>query len=266
MMRRRDLRRRLVRALGWTVGCALALAPAPAGAQAADAVVAATATEPLAGLQAAGDTVRLSDELQTTRWAHAQDQSRILSSPSTTASTITRLRYLTEDGASEVYVVLGAKLDDQQRIWLQIRVPMRPNGRVGWVQSDALSQLYVVRTRLVIDRGALRATLYKSGRRIWQARVGVGKASTATPRGDFWVRERLKGLGSGGAYGPWAFGTSAYSRLSDWPKGGVVGIHGTNEPKLIPGRPSHGCVRVRNADISRLAKLMPIGTPVKIIR
>ena len=61
-----------------------------------------------------------------------------------------------------------------------------------------------------------------------------------------------------------AFGTSAYSKLSDWPGGGVVGIHGTNEPGLIPGRPSHGCIRVRNRDIVRLGRLMPIGTPVRI--
>ena len=65
-------------------------------------------------------------------------------------------------------------------------------------------------------------------------------------------------------YGPWAFGTSAYSSLSDWPGGGVVGVHGTNQPGLLPGRPSHGCIRVRNGDITRLVKLMRIGTPVLI--
>jgi lipoprotein-anchoring transpeptidase ErfK/SrfK len=61
-----------------------------------------------------------------------------------------------------------------------------------------------------------------------------------------------------------AFGTSAYSVLSDWPGGGVVGIHGTNQPGLLPGRVSHGCIRVPNAKIARLARLMPIGTPVRI--
>jgi lipoprotein-anchoring transpeptidase ErfK/SrfK len=33
---------------------------------------------------------------------------------------------------------------------------------------------------------------------------------------------------------------------------------------LIPGRPSHGCVRVPNGPIRRLARLMPVGTPVEI--
>jgi lipoprotein-anchoring transpeptidase ErfK/SrfK len=60
-------------------------------------------------------------------------------------------------------------------------------------------------------------------------------------------------------------GTAAYSStLTDWPNGGIVGLHGTGEPGLIPGRPSHGCVRLRNRDIERLYKLTPVGTPLLI--
>jgi lipoprotein-anchoring transpeptidase ErfK/SrfK len=66
-------------------------------------------------------------------------------------------------------------------------------------------------------------------------------------------------------YGPVAFGTSARSEvLTDWPGGGFIGIHGTNEPQLIPGRISHGCIRLRNSDILRLSRLMPVGTPLTI--
>ena len=93
--------------------------------------------------------------------------------------------------------------------------------------------------------------------------MGVGKSCTPTPAGKFWIREKLKGFGT--VYGPLAFGTSAYSdELTDWPGGGVVGIHGTNQPNLIPGRPSHGCVRLKNAAILKLNRLMPLGTPVLI--
>ena len=63
-------------------------------------------------------------------------------------------------------------------------------------------------------------------------------------------------------YGPYAVGTSAYSALSDWPGGGVVGIHGTDQPWLIPGRPSHGCIRMRNRDITFLVYRLPLGTPL----
>lgn len=252
----------------WLVVLALSSAPAVAVAQAPDppnTVVAPDAQDPLADLVDPGDTVILSDEQRTTRWAHAQETAKIFAEPRRGARTVARLRFLTEDKAAEVYIVLDGRMDSAGRRWLHIRVPMRPNGRTGWVLQDAVSRLYVVRTQLVIDRKALRAKLYRRGALIWSAPVGIGAAGTPTPRGRFYIRERLKGLGDGTSYGPWAFGTSAYSNLSDWPGGGVVGIHGTNQPGLIPGRPSHGCVRVRNDKIRRLARLMPVGTPVRII-
>ena len=227
-------------------------------------VVPANNPDPLDLLRDAGDEIKLSDEKLVTRWGHAQETAPIRLSPQAGSRTIARLRFFTEDQLPEVYPVLAARQDSVGRKWLQIRVPRRPNGRTGWVIDEMLSSsLFIVKTLLVIDRRALRATLHKNGKKIWSSRVGIGKAGTPTPRGQFWIRERLKGLG--GTYGPWAFGTSAYSSLSDWPGGGVVGIHGTNQPGLIPGRPSHGCIRVPNPKIRQLARLMPIGTPVSIV-
>jgi hypothetical protein len=228
-------------------------------------VISANNPDPLDLLQKPGDEIKLSDEEDTTRWSHAQSTATIRLTPQTSSRAVGRLRFFTEDGLPEVYPVLAARRDSAGRDWVQVRVPMRPNGRVGWVLDEMVSQFYIVRTALVIDRSKLRATLSKKGKVIWSARVGIGKSGTPTPQGQFWIRERLKGLGNGGTYGPWAFGTSAYSNLSDWPGGGVVGIHGTNQPGLIPGRPSHGCVRVRNDKIRLLARLMPVGTPVSIV-
>jgi lipoprotein-anchoring transpeptidase ErfK/SrfK len=92
----------------------------------------------------------------------------------------------------------------------------------------------------------------------------VGQSRWPTPKGRFFIRNRLKGF-SDPIYGPLAFGTSARSAvLTDWPAGGFIGIHGTNQPGLLPGRVSHGCIRMRNADILRLAKRMPVGTPLTI--
>jgi hypothetical protein len=209
-------------------------------------------------------SVRVSDEATSTSWAHAQHAVPIRRRPTRTSRQIARLRYLTEDGFPEVYLVLRSYTDEAQRAWLQVRVPMRPNGRTGWVTDSALGPLHLVRTRLVVDRRQLRASLYDLGRRIWRSPIGVGKPSSPTPAGRYWIRERIKVPDPGGIYGPQAFGTSAYSNLSGWPGGGVVGIHGTNEPYLIPGQPSHGCIRVPNRAIRRLARLMPIGTPIRI--
>jgi lipoprotein-anchoring transpeptidase ErfK/SrfK len=224
----------------------------------------ALAAPAAARAQPAAMTVRLSDERTFTRWATPTSLAAVRTRPGA-GRTVAHLRYQTEDRYPEVYVALQSKTTANGREWVQIRVPRRPNGTTGWVRRDALGPYQLVHTFLRVNRKTLRATLFRRGRRVLTAPVGVGKRSTPTPAGRFWVRERLRNLGGAGVYGPWAFGTSAYSRLSDWPGGGVVGIHGTNEPALVPGRPSHGCIRLHNRDISRLARLMPVGTPVQIL-
>ena len=235
-------------ALALLIGSALAL-PAPASAA--------------GGPDVAGSEL-LSDERNYTSWAHPELRATIRRAPDPTSPRVARVHQRTEDGFPEVYLVLRRWTDPEGRTWLNVRVPMRPNGRSGWVQDSALGELQLVETHLVVDRARQRATLYESGHQIWRSRVGVGAAKTPTPAGRFWIREQIEVANPDGAYGPWAFGTSAYSTLSDWPGGGVIGIHGTDEPQLIPGRPSHGCIRVPNAAIRRLARLMPLGTPVRI--
>ena len=226
-------------------------------AQGADELRPAGATEPIGN-------ERLSDERSLTRFANARGRAVIRRDARRGARAVGRLRGWTESGYREVYVALRARRDARDQLWIRVRIPGRPNGRTGWVRRPALGPLRRVSTRLVVDRRRLRATLFREGRRIWSSRVGVGAPRTPTPRGSFYVRERLR-VPPGTIYGPWAFGTSAYSVLSDWPAGGVVGIHGTNRPDLIPGRPSRGCVRVPNRAIRRLARLMPVGTPVRIL-
>jgi hypothetical protein len=177
-----------------------------------------------------------------------------------------RLHFLTEDGQAEVYMALREKRVARTGVsWIELSLPQRPNGVTGWVTASALGPLHMVGGRLVISRSQFRATLYdQAGRVIWSARVGVGDASLPTPAGHFYVREKLRSIGSP-VYGPYAIGTSAYApKLSDWPGGGVIGVHGTDQPQLIPGDPSHGCVRLRNRDITRLWHLIAIGTPIDI--
>jgi lipoprotein-anchoring transpeptidase ErfK/SrfK len=125
--------------------------------------------------------------------------------------------------------------------------------------------MHLDREYLRVNRQGFRATLFRDGRAIWRAPVGVGRASLPTPTGHFYVTEKRISTG-GSLYGPYALGTSAYApTLTEWPGGGVVGIHGTDEPQLIPGRPSHGCIRLRNSDIARLWPLIEVGTPIEIV-
>jgi len=227
-------------------------------------VAAAADAEPTRPRAAAGPlgTERLSDEHALSRWAYSERLGWVRREPSTTARRVTRLRGSTEDGRPEVYLALRSQRVADGRVWIQVRLPRRPNGSTGWVPREYLGPLRIVETSLEIDRSALRARLRRGGRVIWSAPVGVGKRGTATPAGRFYVREKLRNSGGDPTYGTWAIGTSAYSRLSEWPGGGVVGIHGTNQPSLIPGRPSHGCVRLTNRDVTALVRRLPLGTPI----
>jgi lipoprotein-anchoring transpeptidase ErfK/SrfK len=249
---------------GVGLACALAAAWGAAAAPAAPLTGDQRAVRPASAHGPLGDE-RLSDEQRITRYANAVERTPVRATPSVNARRVGRLHYLTEDGPLEVYPVLESRLDAAGSAWLRIRLPMRSEGRTGWVPRDDVGPLHVVRTLLRVNRTTLRATLYRDGRRIWSSAIGVGKPSTPTPAGHFWIRSRLRGLSGDPTYGPYAFGTAAYSVLSDWPGGGVIGIHGTDQPGLIPGRPSHGCIRVPNAAITRLRSLLTIGTPVVIV-
>jgi hypothetical protein len=212
----------------------------------------------------ANQRVQLSDEQTYTRWAFAVTRGTVRARPLARARRVAQLKLLTEDGFPEVYLLLASQRDADGSEWVRVRLPRRPNGVTGWVRRSALGGFRLVHTWLVVDRRALRVTLYERGKVRFRARVGVGAPGTPTPAGSFWIRERFRVRGHP-LYGTRALGTSAYSNtLTDWPGGGVIGLHGTSEPGLIPGRPSHGCIRLKNRDIERLYKLSPVGTPLLI--
>lgn len=198
------------------------------------------------------------------RWTSLRTTALARVRPAASARVVAELRPTTPEGTANVLAVLRAGPDAAGALWVKVRLPILPNGRVGWVRRQALGAYQTANTHLVVDRRGLRATLYRDGKAVFTAPVGVGTASWPTPAGEFLVRSELSRYASP-FYGPVAFGTSARSAvLTDWPAGGFVGIHGTSEPQLLPGRVSHGCIRMRNPDILRLAELMPVGTPLTI--
>lgn len=196
-------------------------------------------------------------------WAHPKVRIPIHAGATLRSPVVAKLRPRTAEGYPQVYLVLSRLVARNGRTWIRIAVPMRPNGTTGWVVRSALGPLQRVTRWLVIDRFHLRARFLEHGRTVWSAPVGIGTPQTPTPHGLFWATELLRSRQT--FFGPYAFGTSAYANVSDWPGGGVVGVHGTSLPQLIPGRPSHGCVRMRNRDIVWLAHHMPVGTPISII-
>lgn len=226
-------------------------------------VAAAAQSAPNDESPAAG-MVQLSNEKSETRVATPEALVRVRNRPDPDAQAGPRLRATTEHGAPEVYLALTETDGTDGRRWVKVRIPRRPNGQTGWVPREALGRYRILTTALEVNRSTLRVTLFRSGRKVMQFPVGVGARSTPTPGGHFWIREKLR-YKKDPMYGDRALGTSAYApNLENWPLGGVIGMHGTSYPELIPGRPSHGCIRIRNRDIARLFKAVPVGTPLRI--
>jgi hypothetical protein len=207
--------------------------------------------------------VRLANAADVTRWAPVFRPTVARREPGFGSAPAGRLPTRTGDGTTNI-VVADEEAEHHGVLWVRVRLAVLPNGTEGWVPRSSLGGWWFVDTRLVIDRARLTATLLEAGRVIFRTPVAVGAPGTPTPAGRFYVLDRLSGF-SRPFYGPVAFGTNARSpTLTDWPDGGVIGIHGTDRPGLIPGRVSHGCVRLANAAIIRLGKLMPVGTAVTI--
>lgn len=200
----------------------------------------------------------------TARWAVVRSAATARAAPRANAPAVTELEPKTPEGTSNIVLVLANRVDNAGRLWIRVQLAVLGHPNTGWVPREALGGYGTVTTHLVIDLDSLRATLFRRGRVVFRADVGIGKPSWPTPRGEFYIRNKLTGYASP-MYGPVAFGTSARSRvLTDWPADGFVGIHGTDRPDLLPGRVSHGCIRIRNDDILRLSRLMPVGTPLTI--
>ena len=206
-----------------------------------------------------GPPRRLGSLAHLSLWAPVSRSVTVRTSPAEQAPAVARLSPRTPEGTRNVVAVLR-----RRRGWVRVALAILPNGSTGWVPRMALGGYGALRTRLDVDLTRRQATLYSNGRAVLRAAVGVGRPSTPTPTGRFYIRNRLSRYRSP-TYGPVAFGTSARSpTATDWPAGGFVGIHGTDRPNLIPGSISQGCIRMRNADILELARRMPVGTPITI--
>ena len=150
----------------------------------------------------------------------------------------------------------------QKPTWYRISVPGRPNGKTGWVPAGSV-ELRPVRKRLLVDRSERRFEFWDGARLVRKGKVAVGAPGAETPTGLFYVQSKF--TPNAEILGAYAFETSAYSKLSDWPGGGIVGVHGTPWPWLLGRNVSHGCVRLHNDDVRWLRARMPVGTPIKIV-
>ena len=153
------------------------------------------------------------------------------------------------------------------RTWVHVKLPGRPSGHTGWIRKSQ-TRRRSTQWRLRLRLSARRLTVYHYGHAKRRFRVVVGKPSTPTPRGRFFIEEALA-LSSGAAGGPFALATSARSRVLQEFEGGPgqIALHGTNGLSGSPGSAvSHGCIRLRTRAITWLARRIGAGVPLRITR
>ncbi len=178
-----------------------------------------------------------------------------------------RLAVLKEfrEGFRPQYVLALSQVTDPKTgkaTWYRVSVPGRPNGRTGWVRAASV-HITPMNKRLFIDRRTRRFQFWHGNRLVRSGRVAVGKPGAETPTGLFYVQSKF--VPNTAILGAYAFETSAYSKLTDWPGGGIVGVHGTPWPHLLGQAVSHGCIRLHNEDVRFLRARVPLGMPIKIV-
>ncbi len=189
-------------------------------------------------------------------------QVAVRTKPSRTAPRATVLSQFRDDFRPRVVLAVAVKRDAKGKPeWYRISLPGRPNGRTGWVPAASVD-VKPIRKEIVVDVGDRTLELRNAGRVVLRTRVAVGAYGMETPLGRYYVMAKFRPTAP--VLGAFGFETSAYSKLSEWPGGGIVGIHGTNTPALLGQAVSHGCIRVANEAILRLKDLVPVGTPIRI--
>ena len=161
---------------------------------------------------------------------------------------------------------------EQRAGWLQVLLPVRPNGSTGWIRAEEVS-LVTHDFRIIVELAAHRITAYRGREVLLSEPIGVGTRDAPTPGGLYYIKELIQPLDASGRldpdgpYGPFAYGLSGFSEvLFDFAGGdGQFGIHGTNDVSGLGRDVSHGCIRMSNEGITLLAGTLPLGVPVEIL-
>jgi lipoprotein-anchoring transpeptidase ErfK/SrfK len=170
-------------------------------------------------------------------------------------------------GERTVLPVIGRRTGAGGLRWLHVKLPGRPNGHTGWIRKRA-TVLATTRWHIVIDTSRRLATIYKRGRPVRVFRVIVGKPSTPTPLGRFFVEESIQ-LRAGAVGAPYALALSARSNVFQEFAGGAgqIAMHGlANVGGMLGSAASHGCVRLSTSAMSWLVVRVGPGAPVTITR
>lgn len=163
--------------------------------------------------------------------------------------------------------VLGRERGKQGVMWLKVLLPGRPNSHTGWIKQPGTVGA-TTRWAIVIHLSQRRIDVFRSGRMAKTFRGVVGKPSTPTPQGRFFVEEWLS-ITPGSPGGPFALALSARSNVFQEFEGGPgqIALHGIYRIGGTPGTAvSHGCVRLDSSAMAWLGTHIHAGVPVTITR
>jgi L,D-transpeptidase catalytic domain len=155
---------------------------------------------------------------------------------------------------------------ERRESWLKVLLPLRPNGSTGWVRARQV-RLTQHDFHIVVALKAHTITVYRRATIIVREPVGLGKRQTPTPGGLYYTTQLIRPPNPNGIYGPYAYALSGRSDVLRTFNGGepFLGIHGTNNPAGLGKDVSHGCIRMSNTSITKLARLLPLGVPVMVV-
>lgn len=187
---------------------------------------------------------------------------RVRAQPDPNAPVIRLMHEFRPDYRRQEIFAVASRVGSDGQPWYRISVPGRPNGRMGWIPAWSVRLTPTV-AKVMVHRRSRWIDLFSHGKRVWRARVAVGAPGMETPLGLYYATARF--VPHHDKYlTVFAVETSGYSKLTEWPGGGVFGIHGTPQPWLLGKAVSHGCVRVSARTARKLRRYVPLGTPILI--
>jgi lipoprotein-anchoring transpeptidase ErfK/SrfK len=201
------------------------------------------------------------------RWQVAKAVGPVVAykAPSTSAAVRQRFNKVNANDFPTVFLVRSVR-QVGTTTWYDVWLPIRPNESHGWVKEGSVA-IYTTTAKIVIKLSARRLIVYRRGLVVGTFPVAVGMPALPTPTGIFYINQKLRPPTPGGPFGVLALGLSAFQpRLPNWPQGGPVAIHGTNQDALIGQAISHGCVRMHDADVLKVSAWVPTGSPVVIVK
>jgi hypothetical protein len=169
------------------------------------------------------------------------------------------------NGGHAPMLIADVRVDDRDRAWFRVYLPIRPNGSTAWVREQDV-RVRERHERIEVDLSRRVLEHYVDGELVGRFKVGVGTERYPTGTGTFYVWVKVPFENPNQPYGIFALGLSGFSPvLSDWPGEGRMAIHGTPYASNRGQAVSHGCIRVWNPDMESLVDV-PLGTPVIIHR